>query len=209
LAASVLAVIALPSWLHHTAPNLYDRDLGGVDSLRSAMPPGLPAAKPPGPTEERVSGPAMSDLYSAKSQPPPRATELVNYFSYNYPQPRGSDPFSLNVEVAGCPWNGEHRLVRIGLKGREVPDERRPPCNLVFLIDVSGSMQPENKLPLLKRALALLMQKLGENERVAIVTYASGVSLALPSTSCENKETILSTLYGLQAGGSTFVPDRP
>jgi Ca-activated chloride channel family protein len=132
-----------------------------------------------------------------------RIEEMINYFSYDYPEPISNDPFSVHVEVAQAPWNLEHRLVRIGLKGREMDLEHRPPSNLVFLIDVSGSMSPPNRLPLIKRALRMLVEKLTENDRVAIVVYAGASGLALPSTSCDNKEKILSVLENLEAGGST------
>jgi Ca-activated chloride channel homolog len=132
-----------------------------------------------------------------------RIEELVNYFPYQYPTPTGDEPFSVNVEIARCPWNADHRLARIGLKGKEIKTENRPPANLVFLLDVSGSMNDPVKLPLLKSAMRLLVEKLGENDRVAIVVYAGGEGLALPSTSCEHKGEILSALEQLQAGGST------
>jgi Ca-activated chloride channel family protein len=132
-----------------------------------------------------------------------RIEEFLNYFPYNYPQPTGSDPFSINLEVARCPWKAEHRLVRIGLKGREIAPDKRPNSNLVFLIDVSGSMQPDNKLPLVKASLRLLLDQLGEGDRVAIVTYAGDSSLALHSTPCNRKEAIVATIDRLQAGGST------
>ena len=132
-----------------------------------------------------------------------RIEELINYFPYGYPAPKGADPFSVNVEVARCPWDAAHRLVRIGLKGREIDTTKRPPSNLVFLIDVSGSMQDIDKLPLLKAGMKLLVEQLGENDRVAIVVYAAAEGLALPSTSCAQKEKVLSALEELQAGGST------
>jgi Ca-activated chloride channel homolog len=132
-----------------------------------------------------------------------RIEEMVNYFSYDYPGPKGKEPFSAQVEVAQAPWNLEHRLVRIGLKGREIALDRRPASNLVFLIDVSGSMQPPNKLPLVKKGLQLLVEKLNENDRVAMVVYAGASGLALPSTSCEQKSRILAALDNLEAGGST------
>jgi len=132
-----------------------------------------------------------------------RLEELINYFSYDYPQPRGDDPFSANIEVAGCPWNPEHRLVRIGLHGREIARDKRPPSNFVFLIDVSGSMSPRERLPLLKQALRQLVKKMNAEDRVAIVVYASEAGLKLESTSCEKKEKILRAIDELGAGGST------
>ncbi len=132
-----------------------------------------------------------------------RIEELVNYFPYQYPGPREGEPFSVSCEVARCPWDGDHRLVRIGLKGREIAADKRPPSNLVFLIDVSGSMQSLDKLPLLKAGMKLLVEQLGENDRVAIVVYAGAEGLALPSTSCDHKAEILSTLEQLQTGGAT------
>ncbi len=132
-----------------------------------------------------------------------RIEELVNYFPYSYPQPKGDDPFSVNLEVARCPWDSSHRLVRIGLKGREIDNSKRPPSNLVFLVDVSGSMNQPDKLPLLKAGMKLLVDQLGENDRVAIVVYAASEGLVLPSTSCSQKEKVLSSLEELQAGGST------
>lgn len=138
--------------------------------------------------------------------PPPdavRIEEMVNYFHYNYPQPKGDVPFSVNAEVAGCPWNPEHRLVRIGLKGREIARDQRPPSNLVFLIDVSGSMNEPNKLPLLKETLKLLTRQLTENDHVSIVVYAGAAGMVLPETSGSEKATILRALDRLQAGGST------
>lgn len=132
-----------------------------------------------------------------------RTEEMVNYFPYDYPQPKADEPFSINTEVASCPWENSHRLVRIGLKGREVAMEKRGPSNLVFLLDVSGSMTPRERLPLVKQAMRLLVEKLSENDRVAIVVYAGGSGVALPSTTGANREQILSALENLQAGGST------
>ncbi|HEY2802184.1 MAG TPA: VWA domain-containing protein [Chthoniobacterales bacterium] len=132
-----------------------------------------------------------------------RVEEMINYFSYDYPQPNDSAPFSINLDAASCPWAPSHRLVRIGLKGKEMPNEKRPSSNLVFLLDVSGSMEPENRLPLVKQAMRLLVGKLGENDHVAIVVYAGASGLALPSTTGDHKERILAALENLQAGGST------
>src|SRR5438309_5624486 len=134
-----------------------------------------------------------------------RIEEMINYFTYDYhyPKPKVDEPFSINVDIASCPWEETHRLVRIGLKGREIAQDRRGPSNLVFLLDVSGSMTPQECLPLVKQAVRLLVEKLSENDRVAIVVYAGASGLALPSTSGAHKEAILSALDNLQAGGST------
>jgi len=132
-----------------------------------------------------------------------RIEELVNYFPYTYAPPTNGDPFAVHVEIAQCPWNLSHRLARVGLKGREIPEDQRPPTNLVFLIDVSGSMQPANKLPLLKQAMNLLVEKLTENDHVAIVVYAGNSGVRLPSTPCSEKVSILHTIDSLRAGGST------
>jgi len=132
-----------------------------------------------------------------------RIEELINYFSYDYPQPEGTAPFSVHIDIADCPWNDAHRLARIGLKGREVLSENRPPCNLVFLLDVSGSMQPENKLPLVKKAMRMLVQNLTSKDRVAIAVYAGASGLALPSTPASNSPAILAAIDQLEANGST------
>ena len=135
-----------------------------------------------------------------------RIEELVNYFSYQYAPPAEQDadkPFAVHTEVTACPWNPEHRLVRIALKGREIKVDARPPSNLVFLLDVSGSMDQPNKLPLVKRAMHLLVEKLSENDRVAIVVYAGASGLVLPSTTANNRETILAAIDNLTPGGST------
>lgn len=132
-----------------------------------------------------------------------RIEEFVNYFQYKYVQPKGNDPFSINTEIAACPWNTQHRLVMIGLQGKEIEKTNLPPCNLVFLIDVSGSMQDENKLPLVKVSLKLLVDQLREQDRVAIVVYAGAAGLVLPSTGGEDKDAILDAIENLEAGGST------
>lgn len=132
-----------------------------------------------------------------------RIEEMVNYFDYQYPPPSGDAPFSVNVEVAACPWNSAHKLARVGLKGREMPEQQRPASNLVFLLDVSGSMRDPNKLPLVQSAMKMLVEQLSEKDRIAIVVYAGATGLVLPSTSAEDKQRILSALDRLQAGGST------
>jgi secreted protein with Ig-like and vWFA domain len=132
-----------------------------------------------------------------------RIEELVNYFDYDYSGPSDSVPFAAHIEVAGCPWESEHRLVRVGLKGREIANGQRPASNLVFLLDVSGSMNSPDKLPLLKEGMKMLVGQLDENDRVAIVVYASSEGLVLPSTSGEDRQRIINALNRLQAGGST------
>lgn len=132
-----------------------------------------------------------------------RTEELINYFRYDYPQPTGDDPFSVNFEVSRAPWNPERELVRIGLKGRELPAEERAPANLVFLIDVSGSMDEPNKLPLLQRSLSVLVENLSNEDRVAIVTYAGSSGLVLAPTEGAKKREILEAISNLRAGGST------
>jgi Ca-activated chloride channel homolog len=132
-----------------------------------------------------------------------RIEELVNYFPYGYTPPTGNEPFSANLEVASAPWAPEHRLVRIGLKGRELSEAGRPAANLVFLLDVSGSMQQPNKLPLLKQSLRLLVDRLRTDDRVAIAVYAGASGLALPSTPANHKADILAAIDRLEAGGST------
>ena len=132
-----------------------------------------------------------------------RTEELINYFRYNYLQPTGDDPFTVNLEVSRAPWNPERELVRIGLKGREVPAEERGPANLVFLIDVSGSMDESNKLPLLQRSLSALVENLSDEDRVAIVTYAGSSGLVLAPTEGAKKREILEAISNLRAGGST------
>jgi Ca-activated chloride channel family protein len=130
-----------------------------------------------------------------------RIEELINYFRYDYPQPSGNVPFSTTTDVATCPWARDHLLVRIGLRGREVPVQERPPSNLVFLIDVSGSMQTADKLPLLVSSLRMLVEQLDARDHVALCVYAGSSGLVLDSTS--NKGAILAALEQLQAGGST------
>jgi Ca-activated chloride channel homolog len=132
-----------------------------------------------------------------------RIEELINYFPYDYPEPTTGDPFSINIEVSRAPWNEKHELVRIGLKGRGIAAAQRPASNLVFLVDVSGSMEDPDKLPLLKRSLRALVENLTPKDRVAIAVYAGSSGLALPSTSGADKDRVLKALDELEAGGST------
>lgn len=138
--------------------------------------------------------------------PPPEAVrieELLNYFRCDDPAPAGEVPFSVTVESGPCPWKTGHSLVRIGLAGREIPMNERPTANLVFLVDVSGSMQPENKLPLVKHGLKLLARQLTASDRLAIVTYSDTARVVLPSTQLLEPAQIEAIIDSLQAGGST------
>jgi len=145
--------------------------------------------------------------FVAEGQRPPkdavRIEELVNYFTYEYPDPDDRHPFSVTTEVARAPWRIDHLLVRIGLQARRVPAASLPPNNLVFLIDVSGSMGSPDKLPLVKRALQFLVQQLREQDRVAMVVYAGAAGMVLPPTSGAHKGVLLGAIEELEAGGST------
>jgi Ca-activated chloride channel family protein len=132
-----------------------------------------------------------------------RVEEWLNYFSYPYAPPTGDAPVAIHTEVSTCPWAPEHRLVRIGIKARPITQATTPPRNLVFLVDVSGSMQPANKLPLLKHGLSLLARTLRPQDSVAIVVYAGASGLVLPATSGAREGRILDALQALDAGGST------
>lgn len=138
--------------------------------------------------------------------PPPAAVrleELVNYFPYRDQAPEGDDPYRVTVELAECPWQPRHTLARIALKAKPIARDKRPPSNLVFLVDVSGSMDEPHKLPWVKQSLTMLVDQLGENDRISIVVYAGASGLVLDSTSAINKNTILQSLDRLNAGGST------
>ncbi len=128
---------------------------------------------------------------------------MINYFAYHYPQPSDGRPFAVTTEVAGCPWNTAHRLLRIGIQGKTTEQWQLAPNNLVFLLDVSGSMEPPDRLPLIKAALRLLVDQLRADDSVAIVVYAGAAGEVLPPTSGADRQTILRALDHLQAGGST------
>jgi Ca-activated chloride channel family protein len=156
-----------------------------------------------------VDGGSYSNMrrYLQQGQMPPsgavRIEELINYFHYDYPQPTGEDPFSINTEMGACAWSPTHQLVVIGLQGRKIPTENLPASNLVFLIDVSGSMMEPNKLPLVQRSLSMLVDQLREQDRVSLVVYAGNAGLVLPSTSGAEKIKIKDAINRLEAGGST------
>jgi Ca-activated chloride channel family protein len=225
VAASIAAAAPLPAqtsaqWYDRTAVFERDESIGGIRAENGEFNtaaydhilenPFLDTASNPLSTfsidVDTASYSNIRRFINEGSLPPKdavRLEEMINYFSYDYPQPTDDKPFSINVDVAGCPWEASHRLVRIGLKGREIAVDKRGASNLVFLLDVSGSMTPPERLPLVKQAMRLLVEKLTENDRVAIVVYAGASGLALPSTTGDHKEQILSTLESLQPGGST------
>jgi Ca-activated chloride channel family protein len=145
--------------------------------------------------------------YLTNNQLPPkdaaRIEEMVNYFSYDYPQPKDGEPFSVTTNLAVCPWNKAHQLLRIGLKGKTPDASKLPPSNLVFLIDVSGSMQDANKLPLLKEGFKMMVRQLRPEDKVSIAVYAGNAGKILEPTSGADKDKILWAIDQLQAGGST------
>jgi Ca-activated chloride channel family protein len=143
---------------------------------------------------------------NANQQPPAdavRIEEMINYFGYHYPEPSDGRPISIASEVAGCPWAPEHRLMRIGLRGKSVDQWKLAPNNLVFLLDVSGSMAPEDRLPLVQKALRYLVEQLRADDSVSIVVYAGAAGVVLPRTPAANKDVIFAALDHLHAGGST------
>lgn len=150
---------------------------------------------------------ALVRRFLEAGQKPPkgavRIEELINYFPYDDPRPQGDMPFAVSTEIASAPWAPGHRLVRIALKGKAIDRASRPGTNLVFLVDVSGSMDAQNKLPLLKRAFSMLINELDARDKISIVVYAGASGLVLPPTSGADKQTLLAALDKLSAGGST------
>lgn len=145
--------------------------------------------------------------FLSQNQLPPadavRLEELINYFDYDYPQPTGADPFSVTTELARAPWNPDHEFLMVGIQGQDLATEELPPNNLVFLLDVSGSMNEPNKLPLLKNAMKLLVEQLDRGDRVSIVVYAGAAGLVLEPTPGDKADQILAAINALEAGGST------
>ncbi len=145
-------------------------------------------------------------MLNSNQFPPPdsvRIEEMINYFKYNYSQPGWNQPFSINLEHGLCPWNTSHQIVLIGLQGKNLTEQQTPPSNLVFLIDVSGSMNDANKLPLLKESLKMMVAQLRPEERISMVVYAGNAGVVLDSTPGYNKGLIMNAIDNLQAGGST------
>ena len=145
-------------------------------------------------------------LMQSRTLPPANAVrveEFINYFEYEYAGPHGEDPFAANLAVATCPWRSDHKLVRIALQAKKMDVSERPKANIVFLLDVSGSMDEPNKLPLVKESMRMLIHQLGENDRVAMVVYAGAAGCVLESTRGDKQDVILGALDRLSAGGST------
>lgn len=132
-----------------------------------------------------------------------RIEEMINYFRYQYPQPQGEHPFSINTEYSQSPWNPKHKLLKIGLQGKDIPMDNLPASNIVFLVDVSGSMADDNKLPLLKESMKVLVKELREKDKVSVVVYAGAAGVVLEPTAGDEKETIMDAFDELEAGGST------
>ena len=132
-----------------------------------------------------------------------RIEEFINYFDYDYPEPKAEHPFAIHTEGGECPWNTDHNLLHIGLQGKSIPKSEIPASNLVFLVDVSGSMNSSNKLPLVKSSLRMLVNQLRPKDRISMVVYAGSSGLALPSTPGDQKEKITNAIQNLSAGGST------
>ncbi|MDT8431015.1 MAG: von Willebrand factor type A domain-containing protein [Bacteroidales bacterium] len=155
---------------------------------------------------DRASYSNIRRFINMGQQPPidaVRIEEMINYFSYDYPEPDGEHPFSVTTELSTCPWNTSHQLLHVGLQGKHIDKDNLPPSNLVFLVDVSGSMNAPNKLPLLKSAFRLLVNELRPQDRVAMVVYAGAAGTVLESTPGSQKTMILEAMDKLQAGGST------
>lgn len=156
-----------------------------------------------------VDGASYSNTrrFISQNQLPPkdavRVEEFINYFEYDYPQPTNNSPFSVITNSAVCPWNQKNQLVQIALQGKKIPFDELPPCNLTFLIDVSGSMDTDTKLPLVKRALKTLTKQLRNIDHIGLVVYAGAAGQVLPSTNGDEKETINDAIDDLKAGGST------
>ena len=132
-----------------------------------------------------------------------RVEELINYFDYSYPLPQGRAPFAVHTDTVDSPWQPHAKIIKIGIKAQDLALKELPPANLVFLVDVSGSMNASDKLPLVKQTLRLLAEQLRAQDKVTLITYASGEKLVLPPTSGSQKQTILRAINGLQAGGAT------
>ncbi len=205
----------LPEELRQNAPHLFNRAKiaeSGTDRFEKIVEsPFLETQKAPLSTfsidvDTASYSKIRQTLMEGNRLPSPsmvRIEEMVNYFEYEYAGPQDERPFAAHMNVDRCPWNSEHQLVRIGLQAKKLDSQKRVKANIVFLIDVSGSMNEPNKLPLVKKSLSMLVNQLTENDRVAIVVYAGAAGCVLPSICGAEKQTILSSLDHLNAGGST------
>ncbi|MCP9494047.1 MAG: VWA domain-containing protein [Pyrinomonadaceae bacterium MAG19_C2-C3] len=207
---NAMTVGRLETFYEHQSGYEPEQNVRGENYERVAENPFLEAARTPLSTfsidVDTASYSNTRRFIGEGTKPPPdavRIEEFINYFTYDYPQPVGDAPFSVTTETAQCPWNPRHRLVHIGLQGRRIQNENLPPANLVFLLDVSGSMQDAAKLPLVQRALKILVEQMTARDRISIVVYAGASGLALPSTSGERKRDIINAIDNLEAGGST------
>ncbi len=187
------------------APNWNTEDYGVINENRFLRPTDNPLST----FSIDVDAAAYSNIrrFISNGQKPPkdavRIEEMVNYFEYDHEQPTGQDPFAVDMEMADCPWAPDHQLLAISLQGKKIPYDNLPASNLVFLIDVSGSMSAANKLPLLKSSFKLLTDQLREKDRVAIVVYAGAAGVVLEPTPGNQKQAIKGALDKLEAGGST------
>ena len=204
-------VDAISGMRHELRPDLPRRDRFNTEEYdRIVDNPFVPVSQDPLATfsidVDTAAYANVRRFLNQRTLPPPdavRIEEMLNYFTYDYAGPTGEHPVRVHTEVAAAPWNPQHRLVRFGIKGREIPRDERASSNLVFLIDVSGSMRDRNKLELLKDGMKLLAEQLTENDRVAIVVYAGASGMVLPSTTGDKKEVVIRALDRLSAGGST------
>lgn len=188
----------------------YQADVSGEGYKKISENPFLKTSRNPLSTfsidVDRASYTNIRRFLNSGSLPPPEAVrleEMVNYFTYDYSTSNGNEPFSVKMEYTQCPWNPKHDLVHIGIQGKKVRKEKMPPNNLVFLVDVSGSMDEPNKLPLVKSCLHMLVNQMRPEDKIALVVYAGAAGLVLPSTSGDNKIKISEAIDGLSAGGST------
>jgi Ca-activated chloride channel homolog len=198
---------------NYPAPSMaYDTDHSNSEEYKSEKEIGFKATdKDPQTTfsidVDRAAYTNIRRFIMQNGQLPPkdavRIEEMINYFDYNYAQPKGKDPINIETEISDSPWNKGLKILHIGLQAKTIPTENLPASNLVFLIDVSGSMNDQNKLPLVKTAFKLLVDQLREQDHVSIVVYAGAAGLVLPPTSGKEKNKIKDALENLSAGGST------
>jgi len=207
----VLRGNASPSMMYKSKSTYYNTPVPDEESYKTITENGFNTAKdnPLSTFSVDVDAASYSNVrrFINSGQLPPadavRVEEMINYFKYNIPGPSNGDPVAIHTELSSAPWNPKHLLVRVGLKARTINMDKLPPSNLVFLLDISGSMGEPNKLPLVKASMKMLVDQLRSEDRVAIVVYSGEVALKLPSTSGDKKQVIKDVIDGLEAGGST------